>query len=257
MKTISAMLTLLLAGSALATPVDMPTPTGTRSFDSTAFASTIMSGPIGQFSCFTASVLSDCTVEALESAVLGPDLVSGITLGLSGEITLSFAVAGSSLSIWEAGDIGSSGDTQISFLSVHTASGWSLEKDYGPGHILPVLNDTQPSGYPTNFSSFSAVDFGLAHGETFDALRIRACCTNDAHLDLLAIAAVPEPTSVALMLMGLLMTVFVSFRKKLAAVLPVQHLFVNEQTALTHPRIPGVDADSPRLFRQHNPKGMS
>jgi hypothetical protein len=135
-------------------------------------------------------------------------------LGLSGEITLSFAIAGSSLAIWEAGDIASSGDTQISFLSVHTASGWSLEKDYGSGHILPVLNDTQPSGYPTNFSSFSALDFGLAPGETFDAVHIRACCTTDAHLDLLAIAAVPEPGTTALMLMGLLVPAFVSLRKK-------------------------------------------
>ena len=221
----------LMTTTAMATPVDMPTPTGTRSFDSAAFAAAIVSGPSGQYSCFTASVLSECTVLALETAVLGADLISGITLGLSGEVTLAFPMAGSSLIIWEAGDIASSGDTLISFLSVHTATGWSQEKDYGPGHILPVLNDTQPSGYPTNYSTFSAVDFGLAPGDTFDALRIRACCTTDAHLDLLAIAAVPEPGTTGLMLLGLLMTGLYGLRKKLhaATILPT-HLFVNEQT---------------------------
>jgi len=206
-----------LASVAMANPVDMPTPTGTQSFESTSFASGIMAEPTGQFACFTASVLTACTVSTLNAAVLGPDLISGMTLGLSGEITLSFTNAGSALAIWEAGNISSTGDTQASFLSVHTASGWSIEKDYGPGHILPVLNDTQPSGYPTNFSSFSAVDFGLMLGETFDALHIRACCTTNAHLDLLAVvaipSAVPEPSTAAMTCLGLLGIGFFAFKK--------------------------------------------
>ncbi len=198
----------LIASAAMANPVDMPTPTGSQSFDSTSFATGIMAEPLGQFACFTASVLAPCTVSSLNAAVLGHDLISGMTLGLNGEITLSFATAASSLAIWEAGDIGSSGDTQISFLSVHTSTGWSSESAYGVGNILPVINDTQPSGYPTNFSTFSATDFGLLMGETFDAIRIRACCTNNAHLDLLAIAAlpsaVPEPSTAAFTWLGLL-----------------------------------------------------
>lgn len=217
LRSVAAIAGGLLASVALANPVDMPTPTGTQSFDSSSFASGIMAEPLRQFACFTASALSACTVSTLNAAVLGPDLISGMTLGLSGEITLSFATAGSALAIWEAGNISSSGDTQISFLSVHTASGWSIEKDYGPGHILPVLNDTQPSGDPTNYSSFSAADFGLMLGETFDALHIRACCTTNAHLDLLAVAAmpsaVPEPSTAALTLLGLLGIGFFSIRR--------------------------------------------
>jgi hypothetical protein len=217
LRSAATMATLLLTSIAMASPVEMPTPSGVQSFDSTSFAVNILAGPTGQFACFTGSVLSACTVATLESAVLGSDLINGLTLGLSGEITLSFATAGTGLHIWEAGDIGSSGDTEISFLSVHTANGWSVEKDYGPGHILHVLNDIQPSGYPTNFSSFSALDFGLALGETFDALRIRACCSNDAHLDLLAVvaipSAVPEPGTAALTLLGLLGIGLTSIRK--------------------------------------------
>jgi hypothetical protein len=67
-----------------------------------------------------------------------------------------------------------------------------------------VLNDTQPSGYGTNYASFAVTEFGLAAGSSFDAVRIRSCCGADAHFDLLAVAAIPEPNSAALVGIGLL-----------------------------------------------------
>jgi hypothetical protein len=203
--TIKAVLAAALswaAGTALATPVSMPTPLGNQAFDSEAFAANILAPLSGQYACFTASALSACTPESLQAAVLGPDLSTGLTLGMDGELMLGFVNGGSTLVIWEAGHIKAVGDTRNSLMSVHTLAGWSDELAYTADKIIPVLNDTQPSGYPTNFSSFSAQDFGMAEGTQFDALRIRSCCTYD-HVDLLAVGVIPEPSSLSLMAMGL------------------------------------------------------
>lgn len=91
-------------------------------------------------------------------------------------------------------------------MSVHTAAGWSAEHTYGTGHIGPVLNDTRPSGYQTNYGTFSATDFGLASDALIDGVRIRGCCGASAHADILAVAltpAVPEPGTWLLMGGGL------------------------------------------------------
>lgn len=202
-KTAIATALLCLAGAALATPVVMPTPTGSQSFDSEVFAAEMLSPPSGQFACFAASALSDCTPESLQAAILGPDLNNGLTLGIGGDITLAFATTGSMLGIWEAGNIASTIDTENPRLSVHSWAGWSDEVTFGSEGISHVLNDAVPSGYPTNFGIISAQDFGLMPGVEFDAVRIRSCCTSNAHVDLLAIAAIPEPSSLRLMAIGL------------------------------------------------------
>lgn len=97
-------------------------------------------------------------------------------------------------------------------MSVHTAAGWTPLQSFGSGQMAPVLNDTPPSGYSTNFGIFSASDFGIAEGAVFDAVRIQACCGADSHFDILAVAVdvgtpvvavVPEPSTSALLLSGL------------------------------------------------------
>jgi hypothetical protein len=71
-----------------------------------------------------------------------------------------------------------------------------------------VLLDIRPSGYQTNYGSVSAAEVGLTPGTVIDAVRIRSCCSANAHVDLLALAVlaatpVPEPGSAALLLAGL------------------------------------------------------
>ena len=200
----------LSAGTSLAATVSMPTSQGSRDFDSNAFAFATLAGPSGEFGCFTAGMLSACSPAALQIAALGPDLTTGLTLGLAGEVTLGVPMIGSSLAIWEAGDSTLAGDVSDSLISVHTDTGWTTFRSFGSGHMAPVLSDTLPSGYATNFGIFSASDFGIAQNAVFDAVRIQSCCGADAHFDILAVAVdapvvavVPEPSTYALMLSGL------------------------------------------------------
>ncbi len=194
----------VLTATAHASPVVMPTNTGTVMLDSGNFATGILSGPVGEYGCFTGAHVSACTPATLQLGVLGSDLSNGLVLGLDGSITLALPAVGPTIYLWEAGtgltDIGSPR------VSVHTAAGWSVEHTYAAEHAKPVLNDTQPSGYPTNFGVFDAADFGLGKDVLIDAIRISACCGNTAHVDILAVAAapaVPEPASLMLALPGL------------------------------------------------------
>lgn len=202
----------LSAGTTLASTVSMPTSQGNRDFDSNAFAFAMLAGPSGEFGCFTAGTLSACSPAALQIAALGPDLTIGLTLGLASEVTLEVHPIGSSLAIWEAGNSALAGDVSDSLMSVHTAAGWTPVQSFGSGHMAPVLSDTLPSGYSTNFGIFSASDFGIAQDAVFDAVRIQACCGADSHFDILAVAVdvgipvvavVPEPSTSALLLSGL------------------------------------------------------
>jgi hypothetical protein len=212
------------AGNALAGTVIMPTRDGPRQFDSSSFASAIQAGPSGAYGCFTAGTLShSCTVDSLQSAVLGADLTVGLSLGPNAEITLVTSAVGSELAIWEAGSIAGAGDD--SFVSVHTAAGWSAEQTFGGSRLAMVQNDTKPSGYQTNYGSFVAADFGLATDAVFDAVRIRSL---DAHPDILAVAVfgelppvpVPEPHSSTMLLAGLLAVGLLMQRRSAARPLP-------------------------------------
>lgn len=194
----------LSAASAGAAIVSMPTPQGAVDFDSADFATALLSGPVGEFGCFTAGTLSTCTTASLQAAVLGPDLGTGLTLGSGAEVTLALPARGSGLVLWEAGDFTLASYTRDARVAVHTAAGWSGELNVNPGHLAPVLNDSQPSGFKTNFGSFSAADFGLAANSVFDAVRIRSCCAANSQFDLLAVAAVPEPGTALLFGIGLL-----------------------------------------------------
>lgn len=196
------------AGGAAAVSVSMPTLLGNIAFDSNAFANAILVGPSGEFGCFAGGSISACNPASLALATLGPDLSTGLTLGPGAEISLTLPMVGGQLAIWDAGDLAAAGDLVDSRIAVHTAAGWSAALSLGAGHFAPVLFDTHPSGYATNFGSFSAADFGLAGSTVFDAVRIQACCGATAHADILAIAAlaitpVPEPASAALLLSGL------------------------------------------------------
>lgn len=196
---------LVAAGSTLAADVTMPTTTGPQLFDSNAFASSILSGPAGgDFACFTGGVLSGCTGASLLLAVLGPDLTTGLALGTNAQLELVFANPGDRIAIWEAGNFTSAHDFQDLLVSVRTTAGWTAPHAYSSQHIGPVLNDTRPSGYATNYGTFSAADFGLAAGEAIDAVRLYAYAGGQpAHADLLAVAVVPEPNIAALLLSGL------------------------------------------------------
>lgn len=195
---------MLFAGSATADVVSMPTPLGNQNFDPASFASGILQGPSGEFACFSAGTLSPCTTPSLQLAVLGPDLTTGLSLGLDGLIILSMPATGPVLAVWEAGNFAVIGDVGDSLVSVHTAAGWSAEHTYAPGHVAPVAGDTQPSGYQTNFGYFTAQDFGLAPGSAIDAVQFRSCCGINAHADILAVAAIPEPSMFVLMLAGVI-----------------------------------------------------
>jgi hypothetical protein len=194
----------LSAGGARAQTVSMPTPQGPVDFDSASFAYALLAGPGGNFGCFTAGTLTDCTPALLQAAVLGPDLTTGLTLGEGAVITLAVPAIGPGLVFWEAGNFALTGDTWDALVSVHTDAGWSVERSVNPLHLAPVLNDTYPSGYGTNFATFSAEEFGLPINSVFDAVRIRSCCGADAHFDLLAVAVVPEPGTAMLFAMGAL-----------------------------------------------------
>lgn len=193
------------ASTTLAADVIMPTTSGPQVFDSSAFASSILSGPAGgAFACFTGGTLSGCTGTSLLLAVLGPDLTTGLALGTGAQLELVFAKPGDSVAIWEAGTFTNAHDFQDLLVSVRTTAGWTGPHAYSTQHIGPVLNDTQPSGYATNYGTFSAADFGLAAGVAIDAVRLYAYAGGQpAHADVLAIAVVPEPDTTALLLSGL------------------------------------------------------
>jgi hypothetical protein len=206
---LAASATLMLsAGSAAAGSVSMPTPLGDSAFDSGAFASAILAGPSGTFACFAAGTLAACSAATLDLAALGPDLSTGLTLGPGAEITLALPAIGSALAIWEAGDVSAVGDVADTRIALHSAAGWSAELAFGAGRFASVLLDIRPSGYQTNYGSVSAAEVGLTPGTVIDAVRIRSCCSANAHVDLLALAVlaatpVPEPGSAALLLAGL------------------------------------------------------
>lgn len=193
------------ASSAMAVDVTMPTTTGPQPFDADAFASSIHSGPAGgAFGCFTGGAISPCTSASLLLAVLGPDLTMGLTLGTNAQVEIVFAKPGDRVAIWEAGNFTAAHDYQDLQVSVRTAAGWTLPHSYATEHIGRVLGDTEPSGYPTNYGTFSAADFGLAPGAHIDAVRLHAYAGGEpAHADVLAVAVVPEPDTTALLLSGL------------------------------------------------------
>ena len=200
LPAVFAAVALCALPAARAANVSLPTPDGPRSFASEAFAQSVLAGPGGDVGCFSGGVSGPCTPASFALAVLGPDLSTGLTLGLGADLTLSLTPLGSTLMVWEAG---APGDTAGSLISVRTAAGWSVERDYRIGQATRVAGDTQPSGYATRYSHFSAADFGLAGSAVFDAVRLRTCCDAGAHLDLLAVAAVPEPATVLMLLPGL------------------------------------------------------
>jgi hypothetical protein len=212
---------LLLAGvafssaAAMAQTVSMPTPQGNSSYNSAAFANAFLAAPSGDFTCFTGGALAACNPALLQLALLGPDLTTGLTLDLSAEVTLAFAGAGTSLYIWEAAGYDAAGGAGSMMLSVHTATGWSDSRLFGPDRLVSVRDDTRPSGYATLLGIYSWADFGFAAPTSFDAVRIRSCCGTATHPDLLAIAVVPESRSAAMMLAGLL-TVGMILRRRRA-----------------------------------------
>jgi hypothetical protein len=215
---------MLSASSAMAALVSMPTPLGDRNFDTATFASGILQGPSGESACFSAGTSSPCASPSqLQLAVLGPDLTTGLSLGLNGLIRLSLPAPGPRLVVWEAGNFDAAGDVGESRVSVHTAAGWSSEHTYGPGHVARVAGDTLPSGYPTNFGEFTAQDFGLPPGTAFDAVQFRSCCGDTAHADILAVAAIPEPGTLVLMLAGVMAMMALSHRRRAGQGAPCFH----------------------------------
>ena len=69
----------------------------------------------------------------------------------------------------------------------------------------PASPDPQPSGFETNFQAFDTSEFGLPAGALVNALRITGLRGEFTFLkaDVLAVAVVPEPSSLALVALGL------------------------------------------------------
>jgi len=214
----SAALLALAAGTACAASaatVVLPTTIGDHPYDSEAFATGYLGGgPGGEFACFSAATVSACSAASLPLSALGPDLTTGLALGVGGTVTLAMPSRGDTLVFWEAGDIAAAADDAATLFSLHTAAGWTPEVAVGSFRLQPVLADPRASGYATNFGSFGAPEFGLKSGTSFDAVRIRSCCGAQANFDLLALAAVPEPVPVVLLLAGLVGLTGLSVRRR-------------------------------------------
>ena len=202
-----AALAALLAsgpGAAHATPVTLPTDAGSRVFDSTQFADGVLASQLGRLSfTFQGPFPAEFNGLSVAAAILGADLGNGLAISKDDSITLGFSRPGPVLALWEAGDLREFGQT---FLEASSDAGAT----FAPIAVLfepnPVTPDPEPSGYQTNFQLLDATSFGLPAGTPIDALRITLVGGDVAyvHTDLLAVATVPEPSSLALLALGLL-----------------------------------------------------
>jgi hypothetical protein len=191
-------------GTAHAASVTLPTDTGSQTFESTLFADRIVGSRLGGLSfTFQGPYPADFNGISVAAALLGTDLSNGLGISRQDSVTLGFSRPGPALAIWEAGNLQEFGET---LLEASTDGG----RTFGPSMVRylpnPVVPDPKPSGYQTNYQLIEASRFGLAPGAPIDALRITVVDGDVAfvHTDILAVASVPEPSSFALLVFGLI-----------------------------------------------------
>lgn len=199
---LAALAIAVCAGPARATPVTLPTDRGSQTFASEQFADGVLASGLGSLSfTFQGPFPAEFDVVSVAGAILGPDLSNGLGISKDDSITLGFSRPGPVLAIWEGGDQRETGETHLE-ASIDGGASFSSSVLLRPSRVVP---DPEPSGYQTNFQLLRASDFGLPDGAPIDALRITARGPDAAfvHTDILAVAAVPEPGSLALLALGL------------------------------------------------------
>jgi hypothetical protein len=139
---------------------------------------------------------------SVAAAILGADLSNGIGITRNNSIILGFLRPGPLLAIWEAGALSFLGPTRLEASLDGGATFGPTAVTFQPVAAVP---DSQPSGYQTNYQELDATRFGLPGGSAVNALRISVLEGSASYLqaDVLAVAIVPEPSSLTLLAFGL------------------------------------------------------
>jgi hypothetical protein len=189
--------------AAHAVPVMLPTNTGIRAFDTEQFADTVIGSQLGGLSfTFQGPYPAEFNGISVAEALFGADLTNGLGISQHDSVTLGFSRPGPLVAIWEAGALSLMGPTWLEASSDGGAT-------FGPTAVLfqpvPAAPDPEPSGYQTNFQQLDTSRFGLPAGALVDALRITVGEGQFAFFkaDVLAVASVPEPSTLALVALGL------------------------------------------------------
>ena len=198
---VAAMACAPLAAGAV--PVTLPTDSGPRVFDSEQFADSVVGSQLERISfTFQGPYPAEFGRISLAEGIFGADLSNGIGIMNGDSVTLGFSRPGPLVALWEAGVLSLLGPTQLEASSDGGATFGSIAVVFEPE---PAVPDPQPSGYETNFQELDTSRFGLPAGALVNALRITGLEGNLTFLkaDLLAVAVVPEPSSLALVALGL------------------------------------------------------
>ena len=189
--------------SAGAVPVTLPTDSGPRVFDSEQFADSVVGSQSERISfTFQGPYPAEFGRISLAEGIFGADLSNGIGIMNGDSVTLGFSRPGPLVALWEAGALSLLGPTRLEASSDGGATFGSIAVAFQPE---PAVPDPQPSGYQTNFQELDASRFGLPAGALVDALRITVGegQFDFFKTDVLAVAVVPEPSSLALVALGL------------------------------------------------------
>ena len=198
---VAAMACVPLAAGAV--PVTLPTDAGPRVFDSEQFADGVVGSQLERISfTFQGPYPAEFSRISVAEAIFGADLSNGIGISRDDSVTLGFSRPGPLVALWEAGALSLLGPTLLEASSDGGATCGAIAVVFQPE---PAVPDPQPSGYQTNFQELDASRFGLPAGALVDALRITGLEGDFSFLkaDVLAVAVVPEPSSLALVALGL------------------------------------------------------
>lgn len=224
----------LMATTAQAASIDLPTDLGAKTFDTANFA-TGLAGSQCSATCLTfGSGIGvnggPFTTAQITPLIVGPDLTQGVALGAGPAggapdfIIPSFGLlasiangAGADFVIWEAG-----APPEGVLVSVSLGGGvFSAAISYTTSVASPADSS---SGFQTNSVHIDLDDFGIAAGGLIDQVRIQGLFTGigGSGPDILAIAAlnagpptgVPEPSALALLGLAFAGVYGVSRRRK-------------------------------------------
>ena len=224
---------IFLTFSIYAVPVTNPTSSGPITLDSDNFANVVVDGSLsstsatfGPGSVFTTGPF---VVVAAEPFVIGSDLSIGLALGQgpaggTGDfIVPGFGLAsivngpGADLIVWEAG---TPAESFLLSVSLDGGTSFSANISYNTSPVVPAAS-TPP--FAINSVSVDLTDFGVSASQQVDAVRLEGLFTGigDSGPDILAVAAinagaptgnipggggaaVPEPSTYAMMALGLI-----------------------------------------------------
>jgi hypothetical protein len=181
----------------------LPTTSGIQVFDSEQFADSVIGSLLERISfTFQGPYPAVFNGLSLAEAIFGADISNGMGIMNDDSVTLGFSRPGPLVAIWEAGVLSLLGPTRLEASSDGGATFGEI------GVILqpqPASPDAETSGFETNFQALDTSQFGLPAGALVNALRITGLAGEFTFLkaDVLAVAVVPEPSSLALVALGL------------------------------------------------------